>query len=65
MKFFTHPTHDGQPVNYAWIIAAAFGWQLQWSRRCKSTKIGWYFGSRGLRFALNLPVVGDFSLWSR
>lgn len=43
-----------------------YSYSISWHPRCKSTRIGWYRGIKGnggLRRAINLPILGDFSAW--
>jgi hypothetical protein len=59
---------DGEPVKMFDLIRIANkvrGWSLSWHPRNPSCKVGFYNNrSRcGLVGCLNLPVIGDFSLW--
>ena len=54
------------PLEQGWIIAARKGWALQWRKHTKACRYGLYTNLRthgGLVVALNLPLLGDFSLW--
>lgn len=66
-RFFCHPNGpDGLPAKWCWIIAARKGWALQWHKHTKACRYGLYTNLRthgGLVVALNLPLLGDFSLW--
>lgn len=41
------------------------GWSLQWHPHTKACRYGWYYNPNrtGLTVSLNLPILGDFSLW--
>lgn len=66
-RFFCHPDGpDGLPAKWCWIIAARKGWSIQWHKHTKACRYGLYTNLRthgGLVAALNLPLLGDFSLW--
>jgi len=69
IKLFTHPHHDGEPVKWDWVIfCCRFGKQylaLHWHRHTPACQYGFYQNLRapgGLILALNIPLLGDFSL---
>ena len=66
-RFFCHPSGpDGLPAKWCWTIIGRKKWALQWHKHTPVCRYGLYTNLRvhgGLVAALNLPLLGDFSLW--
>ena len=69
LSLFTHPHHDGEPVRWLWDLIGWQGrrrsWVLSWHHHSPKCRYGWYSNFTnwlGLVAALNIPLIGDFSL---
>lgn len=70
IELFKHPERDGKPVLDSLDLIRVMGERRSWlvsrSRHNKSCRYGVYFNRTcrtGLKACINLPVIGDFSLW--
>lgn len=59
-------TYDGKPVNWMWNLFGCRRWVVSWHPHNKTCRYGFYHnkgGTIGLKAALNVPLLGDFSVW--
>lgn len=65
MKILQRAECDGTLTD-GWILIMTSNWSLCWHKHAKSCRYGVYVnwsGRCGLKACLNIPFIGDFSIW--
>lgn len=69
-NILSHPTHDGETIAEIWDLISLETrmrhWKLSWHRHAQGCRYGLYTNLKvryGLFACLNIPMLGDFSIW--